>query len=121
MDYSPLEKVIIIYLFILSSNIDALDSHSAVITEQNNMLIFGGFIKEKGNYSNSIYEFDFSTSSWNTLFDSSQIDKQSKRPCGRCHSSMCIFNDKVYIFGGMNGNHKLNDFWCFDLKTKKWT
>ncbi len=104
-----------------NNRIDALDSHCAALTEENNMLVFGGFCKDKGAYSNSLHLFDFATASWTALFDPASAPKTDLRPSGRCHSSLCVLENKVYVFGGMNGNHKMKDFWCFDLGTKKWS
>jgi hypothetical protein len=28
--------------------------------------------------------------------------------------------DALYVFGGTNGIHTLNDFWKFSLKSKTW-
>ncbi|KAG1468788.1 hypothetical protein G6F56_003634 [Rhizopus delemar] len=31
-----------------------------------------------------------------------------------------VYNDKLYIFGGVNANHLYNDIWYFDLITRVW-
>lgn len=52
-----------------TNRIDAIDSHSAALTDDNNMLVFGGFCKDKGTYSNNLHLFDFATNTWTSLFD----------------------------------------------------
>ena len=37
-------------------------------------------------------------------------------PCERAAHSACIYNQKIYIFGGANKyGEKLNDFWVYDI------
>ena len=33
---------------------------------------------------------------------------------------MVLVDDKIWVFGGTNGQNTLNDFWKFDCKTNKW-
>lgn len=64
--------------------------------------------------------FKFSSNEWVGVFSQDKSAK-SKQPCGRCNASMVHYQDTLYIFGGMNGNKKLNDFWAFDLINKVFT
>ena len=84
------------------------------------MMVFGGFIKQKGQYTNNLNLYKFSTNEWQREF-SQETSPKSKQPCGRCNASMVHYKDTLYIFGGMNGNKKLNDFWAFDCINKVFT
>ena len=36
-------------------------------------------------------------------------------PKGRANSASTIIEDKVYMFGGNDGNNRFNDLWIFNL------
>ncbi|KAI9320053.1 muskelin [Dichotomocladium elegans] len=43
-------------------------------------------------------------------------------PCGRGGHQMCIDPDeeKIYLFGGWNGEHDLADLWCYSIRQEHW-
>lgn len=43
------------------------------------------------------------------------------QPSARFGHSQIVYENKVYIFGGWDGKHTLNDFWEFDPDRKQWT
>jgi len=43
------------------------------------------------------------------------------QPPARAGHSSCVYEDKMYVFGGKDeDNEKLKDFWCFDFATNMW-
>jgi hypothetical protein len=42
-------------------------------------------------------------------------------PSERAGHSACIYEKKIYIFGGADKDgEKLNDFWVYDINNKGW-
>jgi muskelin len=43
-------------------------------------------------------------------------------PCARGGHAMCIdtTNEKIYLFGGWDGQKNLDDLWVFDIKSEQW-
>lgn len=110
--------------------------HSAVVFG-GSMLVFGGYTAEAtGNGSgggvgytgtgagsagpsswtnlankNDLHEFRFATSTW--------IEWRSERgatvPCARAAHGSAVWNDRLYVFGGYDGNARLNDLWYVAL------
>jgi Kelch motif. len=106
-----------------------IDSHTANIWEKEEnkktMIVFGGFIGGTiGDYSNAVYEYDFEQNEWKTLFENKPVDAieitKTTVPQGRMSHAAAISNNCLYIFGGFDGNTRLNDTWSFDLVEKKW-
>ena len=60
------------------------DDHSCTTTEDNRMVIFGGFVK--GSRSNDIYAYDFTNNSWECLYPESA---EESVPCKRAASTIC--------------------------------
>lgn len=48
------------------------------------------------------------------------MDDGKNSPQPRSNFSMVADGGYLYIFGGTNGEHTLNDFWKFHLTSKKW-
>lgn len=71
--------------------------HTAVVTERNTMIVFGGALHKRttSNLSNSTYCFNFYTSKW------SKLDTPGDVPSGRCGHTAVVFKDRMYVFGGL--------------------
>ena len=78
------------------------------------MVIFGGFV-DSGR-ENDLWEYCFTTGKWK------EIEALTKeKPCKRSGHSAVVYQDKMYIFGGVDDEiNRLNDLWEFDLKKKTW-
>eukprot|EP00957_Ditylum_brightwellii_P090399 6884075-Ditylum_brightwellii.AAC.1 len=69
-----------------------------------------------GGYSGSerladMYAYDFETNHW------SEVDcTNGDCPSGRSSLVAQVYENSLYIFGGYNGVHVLNDFYKFRLK-----
>lgn len=91
------------------------DDH-AYTTDDNNMYIFGGFVR--GTRVNDVYAFNYAAKSWSKLSENNV--NQGPRP--RAASSIVIYNNSLYVFGGHDeDNEKLSDLWKFDITQKTWT
>lgn len=88
------------------------DSHSAVIFGES-MFVFGG---STGVARNDLFEFRFDTKQWREIRPASRKDSaQYQPPCPRfCHTGV-VYNSSLYVFGGYDGQHRLNDFRQFKL------
>ncbi|CAG8798905.1 26487_t:CDS:2, partial [Racocetra persica] len=82
------------------------------------MYIFGG--RFEGYYLNDLLAFDVNTymangAGWEFITPASQS------PPGRMAHISCVYNDKIYMFGGNDAHRCFNDMWCFDPRTNTWT
>ena len=93
-----------------------LDSHTACLYEKNEdsfMVVFGGFAN--GERTNEVYILNLLTMKW------THVDISTTKPGIRSGHSGAIYNDGLYIFGGISDEgEKLNDFWRFDLSSHSW-
>lgn len=87
------------------------DSHSAVICGDM-MYLFGG---STGSARNDLYSFSFETSQWHEVRPAAAAGQKAVVPCPRfCHTCE-VYNNSLYVFGGYDGQQRLNDFWYFKL------
>lgn len=101
-----------------------IDSHSALLWDHGDDKIVGGFSGGKDSgYSNAISEYDINENQWRVLFKNKEVDNSENSnptiPQGRMSLGAAIHKDNLYIFGGNEGNAKLNDLWKFDPKGKE--
>ncbi|CAG8553054.1 6268_t:CDS:10, partial [Acaulospora morrowiae] len=82
------------------------------------MYIFGG--KVNGYCLNDLMAFDIkSLNSYGPRWEI--IVPQNESPPERYGHIACACNDKIYIFGGSNGDIFYNDTWCYDIPSNTWT
>ena len=85
-----------------------------------NMLLFGGARKLNGNweYYNDLWKIDLLSDNpkWEVIIPNGEASSPSKR----YGSAGVTLDDKMYFFGGFNGN-RLNDLWSFDLVSATWS
>lgn len=88
------------------------DSHSAVVFGDS-MYLFGG---STGAARNDLYEFRLDTKQWREVRPQTSKDGQQYQvPCPRfCHTGV-VYNSSLFIFGGYDGQNRLNDFIQFKL------
>ncbi|CAG8499846.1 6197_t:CDS:2 [Dentiscutata heterogama] len=82
------------------------------------MYIFGGQTEE--SYSNELIVFDmgmYNSSSANWEF----VTPKNPPPPGRTAHISCAYENKIYMFGGMDGDRCYNDMWCYDINDNTWS
>lgn len=90
------------------------DSHSAVICGDS-MYLFGG---STGSARNDLYSFSFETDQWHEVRPAAGPSQKANVPCPRFCHTCDMYNNSLYIFGGYDGQQRLNDFWQFKLATE---
>ncbi|KAK6617125.1 hypothetical protein RUM43_014727 [Polyplax serrata] len=96
--------------------------HSAVVHE-NSMYIFGGYtgdIHSNSNLTNKndLYEYKFQTCQW------VEWNVVGVAPVARSAHGAVVYDGKMWIFAGYDGNARLNDMWTIPLGgtgPKTWT
>lgn len=87
--------------------------HSSVCT-QGRMLIFGGY-SGLGGYKNDIVVCDLENGfKWET------IPPKGDFPSARSAHSICLYNNKVFLFGGWDGRTSNNNFYKFNISKGTW-
>lgn len=87
--------------------------HSAVVHE-GSMFVFGGYtgdIHSNSNLTNKndLYEYKFATGQW------VQWKFEGRRPVARAAHGAAVYENKLWIFAGYDGNARLNDMWTIPL------
>mmetsp|Transcript_19645 Transcript_19645/g.55240 ORF Transcript_19645/g.55240 Transcript_19645/m.55240 type:complete len:511 (+) Transcript_19645:290-1822(+) len=90
------------------------DSHSAVICGDS-MYLFGG---STGSARNDLYSFSFETDQWHEVRPVTGSGQKANVPCPRFCHTCDMYNNSLFVFGGYDGQQRLNDFWQFKLATE---
>ena len=70
-----------------------------------------------------VHKLDFSSKSWNLVKTKSSEDDPYLAPCAKSRygHSVCIYNGKIYMFGGKNDDDgPIRQVSCFDIATSSW-
>lgn len=94
--------------------------HSAVV-HRSSMFVFGGYtgdILANSNLTNKndLFEYKFQNAQWVRWKFTGQ------EPVPRSAHGAAVYDDKLWIFAGYDGNARLNDMWTIDLvgETHQW-
>ncbi|CAI2168279.1 5442_t:CDS:10 [Funneliformis geosporum] len=90
--------------------------HSATVIGSK-MYIFGG--QSDGRLLNDLVVFDLQTLS-SGVARWEFIVPLNDSPVGRTGHTMCAYNNKLFVFGGTDGERYNSDTWCYDTQTNKW-
>ena len=92
----------------------ARDSHSAVLYNNTDMIIFGG--NGQTTKFNDLWDFDINEYKW------TKMTTQGKSPCARDgHLSTIIYNRYMVIYAGLNEKDEvINDIYLFDFENNNW-
>ncbi|XP_052738734.1 leucine-zipper-like transcriptional regulator 1 homolog isoform X2 [Bicyclus anynana] len=87
--------------------------HSAVV-HRSSMFVFGGYtgdILANSNLTNKndLFEYKFPTAQW------IQWKFTGQEPVPRSAHGAAVYDDKLWIFAGYDGNARLNDMWTINL------
>lgn len=89
------------------------------------LYLFGG--DANGRCLNDLWVYDYNNNEWKLLNFSIYEKSANQQPSRRRKSSICLYGDKIYIFGGEtdtlieNSYIPLNDVWEFNLITEEFT
>lgn len=87
----------------------------AYVCEGDILYMFGGLSKE--GQTNQLLEINLKL-----IEESTELSKSMRVPTARYGHSMEVYNDKLYIFGGVDKyGSDLIDMTTFDIKTETWT
>ena len=90
-------------------------AHKAVVYE-NSMYVYGGYDYDKTYYTD-LYCFDFKKMNWKT------IKTTGRSPGNRLYHQMCIINDELFLYGGLNNydySSICSDLYLFDIPKNNW-
>ena len=97
-----------------------LDSFGCVLVGSK-VVMLCGYNGVKGQFLNSVYEYDIDSNTLTVLYAEAEGDK-SKRPIPRANCSAASDGaDAIYLFGGNQSDNRLNDLWRFDLSSKHYS
>uniref|UniRef100_A0A8C6VZC7 Leucine zipper like post translational regulator 1 n=1 Tax=Nothobranchius furzeri TaxID=105023 RepID=A0A8C6VZC7_NOTFU len=90
--------------------------HSAVVYGSS-MFVFGGYtgdIYSNSNLKNKndLFEYKFATGQW------TEWKVEGSLPVARSAHGATVYNDKLWIFAGYDGNARLNDMWTISLQDR---
>lgn len=90
--------------------------HSASLYQGDKLLVYGGE-NEHREYLSDVVILDLRTHTW------AQPDVQGPIPKGRARHAAVVYEDKLFIIGGLTGetNYILDDICYLDLKTMTWS
>lgn len=94
--------------------------HEAVADEEF-MYVFGGGIPNTIRSPIDVYVYHFQTNvwAWRRCEPSGPLGRGEYPVARRSHSS--VFHEGVvYLFGGTDGIHMFDDFWCLDIRSFQW-
>jgi len=97
------------------------DSYALTYNGYDKLVIFGGYVD--GRCVNDLWLYDFNENAWK-LLNYSEIELSANEiPSHRRNSSIILFGDEIYIFGGetdtliSNTFIPLNDIWKYKIST----
>ncbi|UXI22962.1 hypothetical protein NH340_JMT08905 [Sarcoptes scabiei] len=89
--------------------------HSAVVY-RNLMCIFGGYQDIKGSTS-EIWYFDLDTEEW--YLEGNNFRKEASPSVRHGHSAV-VYQESMFIYGGMSNLNIKGDFWSWNFELKQW-
>ena len=103
------------------SNVLPRMGHSLVVDHRGGLWVFGGYSLSRGPLYD-IQQFDTQNNSWKQVTVNVQPGKQQPPPGRYFHAAAYVGSQReMYVYGGLNGTHFLNDFWKFNIDLGSWT
>ncbi|WFD29328.1 hypothetical protein MSPP1_000337 [Malassezia sp. CBS 17886] len=82
-----------------------------------NLLVFGGQVES--TFFDELWCFDLNSLKETPVWQ--LVRPAGPAPARRTGHSSVTFQERMYIFGGTDGNYHYNDTWCFDFASHTWT
>lgn len=82
-----------------------------------NLVVFGGQLDDQ--YFNELWRFDLNTLKDTPVWE--LVQPPTGGPPRRAGHSAVVYKDRLYIFGGTDGQFHYNDTWCWDFATMTWS
>ncbi|CEP07381.1 hypothetical protein [Parasitella parasitica] len=102
----------------------AVTYHSLQSLNASTLLTFGGHLNERNLTPPAepeylrYYQFSFDSVKWTPL---QKTNATIATPLERFWHTTSKANDLIYLYGGMNMTHGMNDFWKYDARIDGWT
>ncbi len=94
---------------------EARSGHKLINGRNGKLYMFGGRTNSSG-WTNEIWEYDVASNTWALLSPTGSV------PIDRSHFGWAYGgDDKLVMFGGLDGNTRLDDTWVFDISDNQWT
>ncbi|XP_032778390.2 LOW QUALITY PROTEIN: RING finger protein B [Daphnia magna] len=93
--------------------------HTAVVYEDR-MLVYGGYQDMRGSLG-ELWQFSFDTLSWKMIHGSRATKSSEAIPPGRHSHAAVVFDQGMWIYGGMTDLVERSDLWRLDLVTMRWS
>nr|CAH0110257.1 unnamed protein product [Daphnia galeata] len=93
--------------------------HTAVVYEDR-MLVYGGYQDMRGSLG-ELWEFSFNSHSWKMIHSSRAKKSSEVIPHGRHSHTAVVFDQGMWVYGGMTDLAERSDLWRLDLVTMQWS
>eukprot|EP01125_Pyxidicula_operculata_P020603 TRINITY_DN7648_c0_g1_i1.p1 TRINITY_DN7648_c0_g1~~TRINITY_DN7648_c0_g1_i1.p1 ORF type:complete len:541 (-),score=75.33 TRINITY_DN7648_c0_g1_i1:69-1691(-) len=90
-------------------------SHHDAFVIGSKYFVFGGLSGVLNNRLNDVQLLELETMKWST------IETKGEKPPPRLSANICVWQNKLVVFGGYTGGKRLNDIYVLDLGTKTWS
>lgn len=87
-----------------------------MMPKSRNMIVFGGFIPIEG-YTNELWNFDLNENKWTQILPTAVA---GALPVGRISCTCTLYENCVYMLGGVNSEVVLDDLWKLDIENWVW-
>ncbi|RSH89351.1 Negative regulator of mitotic exit [Saitozyma podzolica] len=90
----------------------------AVCMLDTKLYVFGG--QAEGSFMNDLWSYDIRQLAGDTHVWE-HVQSSGPSPPKRTGHALTSYQNKIYLFGGTDGNYHYNDTWAFDTTTNEWT